>query len=112
MVDAEGLRADLQRAREYLDRSMEHGDALALQQRYLTRNLVYTDDAATAYAYLFAYSLTPGSAETVPALLAHALEEAAKGLDSATLEHARADARRLAACCGGTTGIPFPGTAS
>lgn len=101
IVEAEQLRERKQRAREYLERSLARGDALALQQMYLhhARGTLYPEDAETAYRYLYAYSLTPRSIELTPAALTRLLDEAAAPLDDAARERARRAARDLAACC-------------
>lgn len=101
IVDAEELRERKRLARDYLERSLARGDALALQQMYLhhAHGTLYPEDAETAYRYLYAYSLTPRSAELTPAALTGLLDEAAAPLDDAARERARRAARDLAACC-------------
>jgi len=101
IVDAEELRERKRLARDYLERALAGGDALALQQMYLhyAHGTLYPEDAAAAYRYLYAYSLTPRSAEMAPAALTGLLDEAAAALDDGARERARRAARDLAACC-------------
>jgi hypothetical protein len=101
IVDAEELRERKRIARDYLERSLARGDALALQQMYLhhAHGTLYPEDAEAAYRYLYAYSLTPRSVELAPDALARLLDEAAAPLDDAARERARSAARALAACC-------------
>jgi len=77
-------------------------DALGDQMLQLKEKLMregVPEDAEAAYRYLYAYSLTPRSAEMAPAALTGLLDEAAAALDDGARERARRAARDLAACC-------------
>jgi len=105
IADAETLRDRLQQARSYVEQSLSKGDALALLQRQsYYGDGVYPADPEAAYANLFAWSLTPRSAEMPPDVLTLMLSEASKTLDADAVERAREEGRRLAACCGGVEG--------
>lgn len=101
IAHAEELRDRRRVAREYLQRSLASGDALALQQMSASyqSGTLFTADAEAAYRYLYAYSLTPRSTETAPEALAYLLGEAAAALDDNARARARSDAQDLAACC-------------
>ena len=66
---------------------------------HYTKGPLLAPDAQRAYAYLYAYSLTPRSQDLVPELLELLLAQTAHGLDPASLEQARESGRQLATCC-------------
>jgi hypothetical protein len=101
IADAEEVRDRKRLAREYLERSLAGGDALALMQmsaNYRSGTL-FAADAEAAYRYLYAYSLTPRASETAPEAMALLLDEASSALDDAARERARSEAANLAVCC-------------
>jgi hypothetical protein len=101
IADAEQVRDRKHLAREYLERSLAGGDALALMQMYANyrSGTLFAPDAEAAYRYLYAYSLTPRAVETAPEAMALLLDEASSALDDAARERARSEAASLAACC-------------
>jgi TPR repeat protein len=101
LVKAETLRERKQLAVDYAKRALAAGDALALARMsgYYLDSPFFPSNPETAYAYLFAYSLTTRAAEIVPELLQRILAEHAATLDAAARERAEAEGARLAACC-------------
>ena len=101
VANAEEIRERKRLALEYLQRSLARGDALALRvmSEHYTKGPLLAPDAQRAYAYLYAYSLTPRSQDLVPELLELLLAQTAHGLDPASLEQARESGRQLATCC-------------
>lgn len=103
--DAERLRDRLQQARSYVAQSLSRGNALALlQSRTYYADGIYPANPETAYANLYAYSLTLRSTEVPPVVLALMLSDASKALDTEAIERAHEEGRRLAACCGAVEG--------
>lgn len=99
LVDADGVRERKHLAIDYLQSSLAQGDALALLHlsgHYAAGDL-YPMNAEAAYAYLYAYSLTPRASDFVPELLEQMLEAKAAPLDQPSQERARTRALRLAA---------------
>lgn len=103
LVDAESVRERKQRAIDYLRQSLAQGDALALFELHksYSAGTLYPADAEAAYAHLYAYSLTPRASELAPELLERTLASHAEALDPQSLQRARDEGRRLAACCDG-----------
>lgn len=101
VANAEEIRERKRLALEYLQRSLAQGDALALRIMYMhyTKGPLLAPNAQQAYAYLYAYSLTPRSQELIPELLDLLLARAAHALDPVSLELARESGRQLATCC-------------
>jgi hypothetical protein len=105
IADPETLRDRLTQARTYVERSLSQGNALALlQTQTYYADGVYPANPESAYANLYAYTLTPRSADMPPQVLALMLSEASKVLDAAAIDRAREEGRRLAACCGVSEG--------
>lgn len=105
IAGAEALRDRLQQARIYVAQSLSQGDALALlQTQTYHADGVYPANPETAYANLYAYSLTPRAAEMPPVVLALMLSDASKTLDADAIARAREKGQRLAICCGGVEG--------
>lgn len=99
--DAERVRERRRLAAEYLGRSLAQGDGLALREmavRY-SSGIFVSSDPEKAYAYLYAYSLTPRSADLIPERLDQMLASMSNGLDDAARARARVDGQRLAECC-------------
>lgn len=101
VANAEEIRERKRLALEYLQRSLARGDALALRvmSEHYTKGPLLAPDAQRAYAYLYAYSLTPRSQDLIPELLELLLAQAAHDLDPTALEQARESGRQLATCC-------------
>jgi hypothetical protein len=102
LVDAEKMRDRKQLATDYLQRALAQGDGLALIQmagRYQD-GLLFPPDPEKAYAYVWAYSLTPRAGDIVSGLLDELLVQRGAQLDEAARERARLEGQRLATCCG------------
>jgi hypothetical protein len=101
VANAEEIRERKRLALEYLQRSQARGDALALRlmSTHYAKGSLVAPNAQMAYAYLYAYSLTPRSQDLIPELLELLLVRAAQGLDPVALEQARESGRQLATCC-------------
>jgi hypothetical protein len=103
LANAEEIRERKQRAVDYLQQSLAKGDALALRElsNGYSGGVLYPSDPGTAYAYLYAYSLTPRASELAPEVLEYILTSSAASLDDTARTRARDEGRRLATCCGG-----------
>ena len=102
LAEAERIRDRKNLAIGYLQSSLAQGDALGLLQlsAHYSAGDLYPASAETAFAYLYAYSLTSRSSDLVPELLAQMLATSAATLDEETQERARIQGLQLAACCG------------
>lgn len=101
LAEAEDIRERKMKAIDYLQSSLAQGDALGLLQlssHYAAGDL-YPANAETAYAYLYAYSLTTRASDLVPELLAQMLATSAGPLDEEARERARDQGLELATCC-------------
>lgn len=101
LANAELIRERKQRAIDYLQASLDQGDALALLQmwRHYSEGGLFLPNAEIAYAYLYAYSLSPRASEIEPELLYQMLEASAGTLDEEARERAEAQGLQLSACC-------------
>ena len=101
LANAEEVRDRKQRAIDYLQQSLETGDALALLElsKSYASGMLFPKSDITSYAYLYAYSLTSRASESDPDFLGYLLAQAAKPLDDTALQQAREEGRRLAGCC-------------
>lgn len=101
LANAELIRERKRRAIDYLDRSLAHGDALALlhMSRHYAEGDLYPADDATSYAYLYAYSRTARASDFEPELLDQMLATSAGILDDETRERAQSQGLQLSACC-------------